>query len=86
MSNANNEPKGAQAAVFVESIDMPEDSVLIQGPDFNKPISLLDLLSSYNTMGFQASSLGEAIDIVEKMVNNIYIIFFFLVLFISRFY
>ncbi|KAF7729206.1 hypothetical protein EC973_004735 [Apophysomyces ossiformis] len=62
-----NEQSDAQAAVFVQSVQMPEDSVLVQGPNFNKPLTLSDLMSSYKTMGFQASSLGEAIEIVEEM-------------------
>ncbi|ORX44584.1 deoxyhypusine synthase [Hesseltinella vesiculosa] len=64
-----SEPKGAQDAVFVESVTMPDDAVLVQGPDFNKDLSLTDLLSSYKYMGFQASSLGESIDIVEQMIQ-----------------
>ncbi|KAI8072692.1 deoxyhypusine synthase [Gongronella butleri] len=64
-----DEPKGAQAAVFVESVAMPSDATLVKGPDFNTPLSLTDLLSSYKHMGFQASSLGEAIDIVEQMIE-----------------
>lgn len=71
MSNNNastSQPTGAQAAVFVESVEMPKDSLLIKGPDFNQSLSLTDLLSSYKAMGFQASSLGNAIEIVEQMV------------------
>ncbi|KAJ8660492.1 deoxyhypusine synthase [Lichtheimia ornata] len=67
-SNESNErPTGAEAAVLLQSVEMPEDAVLIQGPDFNKKLSLSDLMASYRTMGFQASGLGEAIDIVEQM-------------------
>lgn len=69
-SNESNErPTGAEAAVLLQSVEMPEDAVLIQGPDFNKKLSLSDLMASYRTMGFQASGLGEAIDIVEQMVS-----------------
>ncbi|KAI9032588.1 deoxyhypusine synthase [Phycomyces nitens] len=70
MSQTPNEPiqpTGAQAAVFVQSVEMPENAVLIKGPDFNQNLSLSDLMSSYKTMGFQASGLGEAIDIVNCM-------------------
>jgi deoxyhypusine synthase len=76
MSNTSNtnqsEPKGALDAVFVESVEMPEGSVLIQGPDFNKKLSLSDLLDSYKRMGYQASSLGEGIDIIKEMVKYIH--------------
>ncbi|CDS02912.1 hypothetical protein LRAMOSA00314 [Lichtheimia ramosa] len=66
-NNSNERPAGAEAAVLLQSVEMPEDAVLIQGPDFNKKLSLSDLMASYRTMGFQASGLGEAIDIVEQM-------------------
>ncbi|ORZ20349.1 deoxyhypusine synthase [Absidia repens] len=72
MSNSDtptNNVNGAQAAVFVESVEMPKDSLLIKGPDFNQSLSLTDLLSSYKAMGFQASNLGKAIEIVEQMIQ-----------------
>lgn len=68
-NDSNERPAGAEAAVLLQSVEMPEDAVLIQGPDFNKKLSLSDLMASYRTMGFQASGLGEAIDIVEQMVS-----------------
>lgn len=64
-------PTGAEAAVLVKSVEMPADAVLIQGPDFNKRLSLSDLMASYRTMGFQASGLAEAIDIIENMASNL---------------
>lgn len=72
MSNNGNtaEPTGALDAVFVESVEMPEGSVLIQGPDFNKKLSLSELLCSYKQIGYQGSSLGEAIEIVKEMVTH----------------
>lgn len=73
MSSAKNipveAPKGATDAVLVQSEEMPADTPLIEGPDFNKVLSLSDLLATYKYMGFQASGLGKAIDIVEKMVS-----------------
>ncbi|KAI9262717.1 deoxyhypusine synthase [Sporodiniella umbellata] len=57
----------AFSAVFVQSEEMPEGSVLIQGPDFNKELSLSDLLGAYKRIGYQGSSLGEAIEIVKEM-------------------
>ncbi|OZJ05572.1 putative deoxyhypusine synthase [Bifiguratus adelaidae] len=57
----------ATDAVLMQSVAMPADAVKIQGPDFNSPQSLSDLLTSYKTVGFQASALGKAIDIVNKM-------------------
>jgi hypothetical protein len=70
VNNTSNEaPKGATDAVLVQSEEMPADTPLIEGPDFNKVLSLSDLLATYKHMGFQASGLGKAIDIVEKMVS-----------------
>ncbi|KAI9322213.1 deoxyhypusine synthase [Dichotomocladium elegans] len=68
MTESNDHrPAGAEAAVLLQSVEMPEDAVLVQGPDFNKKLSLTDLMSSYRTMGFQASALGDAIEIVKEM-------------------
>ncbi|RUP48808.1 DHS-like NAD/FAD-binding domain-containing protein [Jimgerdemannia flammicorona] len=57
----------ATEAVLVQSMEMPAGSIKVHGPDFNRNLSLHELLSSFNTMGFQASALGKAIDIVNKM-------------------
>ncbi|KAI9266840.1 deoxyhypusine synthase [Phascolomyces articulosus] len=70
MGQQNNNsivPNVAESAVLVKSVEMPEDAVLIQGPDFNQKLSLSDIMGSYKTMGFQASGLGEAIDIIKEM-------------------
>lgn len=72
MSNNTEQPSGALDAVFVESVEMPEGSVLIQGPDFNKELTLSQLLGAYKQMGYQGSSLGESIEIIKEMV--IYIV------------
>lgn len=57
----------AQAAVFVASEDIANEAVKIRGPDFNEAHTLDALLQSYATIGFQASGLTRAIEIVEKM-------------------
>jgi deoxyhypusine synthase len=62
-------PAGASAAVLKPSDAVPDTSVSVQGPDFEKDLSLQDLLSSYERIGFQANSLGKAIDIVNRMVR-----------------
>ncbi|CAO0790663.1 unnamed protein product [Mucor circinelloides] len=66
-NNTAAQPTGALDAVFVESVEMPEGSVLIQGPDFNKKLSLSELLGSYKQIGYQGSSLGEAMEIIKEM-------------------
>lgn len=49
------------------STQMPEDSVVIKGPDFNQTLSLDSLLSTFITSGFQASAIGKAIEIINEM-------------------
>lgn len=44
-----------------------DDAISVQGPNFDTPLSLLQFLQSYERIGFQANSLGRAIDIVNKM-------------------
>ena len=60
----------AQAAVFVHSENIDKDAIRIQGPDFNKRQDLESLLNSYATIGFQASGLSRAIEIIDKMVSS----------------
>jgi len=61
-------PESAAAAVLVQSKPLPEDAIPIKGPDFTKPLSLTELLLSYQRIGFQASSLSTAISITQNMV------------------
>ncbi|KAI8361654.1 Deoxyhypusine synthase [Mortierella sp. GBAus27b] len=46
---------------------MPADSVVIKGPDFNKTVTLDSLLSTFISSGFQASAIGQAIEIINEM-------------------
>lgn len=68
MSN-NSVPGSAAAAVLQASDPIPDTFVSVQGPNFEKPLSLTQFLQSYERIGFQANSLGKAIDIVNKMVS-----------------
>lgn len=61
-------PKGASAAVLKPSEPIPEETVAVQGPNFDEHLTLDSLLGSYERIGFQANSLGKAINIVNKMV------------------
>lgn len=67
---ASNVPGNAAAAVLQPSEPVPMDSVSVQGPNFEKPLSLTDFLQSYERIGFQANSLGKAINIVNRMVRQ----------------
>jgi hypothetical protein len=60
-------------AVLVPSNEMPKDAQKVEELDFNKftgrPITVDDLISGMNHMGFQASSIGEAVRIINDMVQ-----------------
>lgn len=65
-------PASATGAVLVQSSGMPEGSQKVEELDFNKfagrAITVDDLISGMNHMGFQASSVGEAVRIINDMV------------------
>ncbi|OLL24858.1 putative deoxyhypusine synthase [Neolecta irregularis DAH-3] len=69
--DANNsdveDRKTAEAAVLVSSDPIPENTPVIKGPDFNVPQDLQSILYSMSNIGFQATNLGKAIDIINKM-------------------
>ena len=62
-------PKGASAAVLQPSEPVPENAISVQGPNFDNSLSLHQFLAAYERVGFQATSLGKAIDIVNRMVG-----------------
>ena len=64
-------PADASAAVLKPSEPMPEFAVSVEGPNFDAPFTLESLLGSYQRIGFQATSLGKAIEIVNHMVSII---------------
>lgn len=76
---STEDQRKAAAAVLVQSEPMPLDSVKVAGPDFNalkqaatergSGITVDELLASMYTTGFQASSLGKAIEVVDQMVG-----------------
>ncbi|KAJ9095352.1 hypothetical protein QFC19_007596 [Naganishia cerealis] len=57
----------AHASVLTPSEALPADATHVKGPDFNRPITLHELLESYERIGFQATGLAKAIKIVEEM-------------------
>ena len=69
--DGNLPPSAAKEAVLVKSEEMPEGAQQVEDFDFNKfkgPISAEDLLTGMHHMGFQASSIGEAVRIINGMV------------------
>ncbi|CAA6660949.1 unnamed protein product [Spirodela intermedia] len=60
----------ARSSVFKQSEDLHEAKFLkIAGYDFNCGLDLTELLKSFRATGFQASNLGDAIDVVNKMLS-----------------
>jgi len=74
-SSHTNIPGTAAAAVLQSSDPIPSDAVSVQGPDFERSLTLDQFLGSYERIGFQANSLGKAINIVNRMVCRDYILF-----------
>ncbi|XP_051905378.1 deoxyhypusine synthase isoform X1 [Hippocampus zosterae] len=67
---AEQAPSIALEAVLKTSSDLPEDLPKIRGYDFNQGVDLQAVLKSYLTTGFQASSLGLAIQEVNNMIEK----------------
>lgn len=67
---ADHAPSVAMEAVLKPSCDLPEDMPKIKGYDFNQGVDLHAVLKSYLTTGFQASSLGLAIQEINHMVSG----------------
>ena len=71
----NVPPSTATEAVLVPSMEMPRDATEVNGIDFNKfhdkPVTAEDLLDGMENMGFQSSSLCEAVRIINEMVGDL---------------
>lgn len=69
-TNAKSQ-SAAMDAVLVKSEQMPAGSQTVEGVDFNdfkdRPVTVDDLLNGMRHMGFQASSVGRAVDIINAM-------------------
>jgi deoxyhypusine synthase len=57
------------STVFKESESLEGKCDKIEGYDFNQGVDYPKLMRSMLTTGFQASNLGEAIDVVNQMVR-----------------
>lgn len=68
--NYKNDPdwQKAQQSVFVESTKL-DDKDIVKGYDFNKGVDYHALFESYKHIGFQAMSMGRAIDIINDMIK-----------------
>ncbi|KAA8913837.1 hypothetical protein TRICI_003095 [Trichomonascus ciferrii] len=67
----NNNPDLANEAVLKPSVDISADAVPVSGIDYdqaeNKNIRAADLIAGMRNMGYQASSLSKACDIIDEM-------------------
>ncbi|XP_062982139.1 deoxyhypusine synthase [Elgaria multicarinata webbii] len=62
-------PAGAVAAVMKPSEELPEGSVTVRGYDFDRGLDYHALLESYLTTGFQATSFGQAVNEINRMIE-----------------
>lgn len=72
MSNLHDKlPDILKEAVLMESVPVPDDFVKVEGINYDDAsatdMRASDLINSMKTMGFQASSLGQACDIINNM-------------------
>ena len=65
-------PSGAMDAVLKPSDPVPDGAVPVKGIEFDdfagRDITVAELVDGMKHMGFQASSIGQAVDIVNGMV------------------
>lgn len=64
------EPDIAKGAVLQKSTFDLKDAVIVKGYDFNNGVNYSDILSSYETTGFQASNFGAAVNEINKMLST----------------
>lgn len=65
MENIRENLNKAKEEVFKQSEEVK--GTQIKGPDLEKDIDLAQLINSYSSIGFQASNLHKAIEIIKKM-------------------
>lgn len=63
--------EAAMTAVLAPSQPISPDSVSVKGYEFSldEPTDYKKLFESYKTIGFQASNLGSAVDIINEMIE-----------------
>lgn len=64
----NREFENVHSIVFKESESLEGKCIKIEGYDFNQGVDYPRLLKSMVSTGFQASNLGDAIEVVNQMV------------------
>jgi deoxyhypusine synthase len=70
----NDTPSAAKGAVLKSSDPVPDDAVPVKGLDFDafahRNITVAELVDSWKNVGFQATSVGQAVDIINDMVRR----------------
>lgn len=62
--------ESVHSTVFKESENLDGKCLQIEGYDFNRGVDYRQLLKSMLNTGFQASNLGDAIEVVNQMVPS----------------
>jgi deoxyhypusine synthase len=74
IQGAEAAPSKATDAVLKPSEFSAADATEVTGIDFNRyidrNITVAELVDNMSTMGFQATSVGEAVKLVNKMVSS----------------
>ncbi|TPX55460.1 hypothetical protein PhCBS80983_g05294 [Powellomyces hirtus] len=68
-SEPTTTPASAVQAVLVQSTPMPTDSVQVKGYDFNNGVDYAAIMASYIRTGYQATSIGQAIEEINRMIH-----------------
>lgn len=63
-------PAEATASLFVPSAPVPDSYEQVRGPDFDQPQDVESLISAFGRVGFQASGVNKAVEIIEQMVSD----------------
>ena len=65
-------PTGVTDAVLKPSDPVPEGAIPVEGLDFDnfadRNVTVAELVSGMTNMGFQATSIGQAVSIIDGMV------------------
>lgn len=72
-SNANDRsgaPAEVKASLFVSSMPIPDYFQPVQGPNFEEEQGVESLLDAFACVGFQATGMHKAAEIMEKMVGD----------------
>ncbi|XP_038874782.1 deoxyhypusine synthase isoform X2 [Benincasa hispida] len=65
----NNVMASVHATVFKESENLEGKNIKIEGYDFNQGLNYSNLIKSMISTGFQASNLGDAVEVINQMLD-----------------